>query len=317
MKQGDKIFVAGHKGMVGSAILRNLTQAGFRNLITRTKAELDLTNQTATRSFFEAEKPDYVFLVAAKVGGMFANNTFRADFIYENLMIGANVIQAAFTAGTTKLLYPGSSCIYPRLATQPITEESLLTGALEPTNEPYAIAKIAGIKLIESFNRQYGSNFISVMPTNLYGPNDNYHPENSHVLPALIRKFVTAKQNNDPSVSIRGTGTAIREFLHVDDLARACVFLMGNYSGNEAINIGCGEGISILELAKLIQKIVGYEGTIQLDTTFGDGAPKKVLNIDKIKRLGWAPSISLETGIRQAVTEFLEIFSSELNGVKQ
>lgn len=304
MKPNDKIYVCGHRGMVGSAIVRQLTHQGFTNLVFKTHAELDLTNQAATHHFFETEKPNYVFLSAAKVGGIHANNTYRAEFLYENLMIAANVIDAAYRNNVSKLLFLGSSCIYPRLASQPISESALLTGPLEPTNEPYAIAKITGIKLIESYNLQYGTQFISAMPTNLYGPNDNYHPQNSHVIPALIRKFVEAKLSGVPEVVVWGSGTPIREFLHADDLAQACVFLMRHYQGNDPINIGCGEGITIKTLAELIKKTVRFEGQLRFDSNFPDGTPKKVLDISKISNLGWAPSVSLEDGLKLAIEDF-------------
>ncbi|MCF6182884.1 GDP-L-fucose synthase [Lutibacter sp.] len=298
MKKDSKIYIAGHNGMVGSAILRKLKKEGYTNFVLRTSKELDLTNQQDAAQFFKMEQPEYVFLAAAKVGGIEANNTFRADFLYENLMIQNNVIHSAYINKVKKLLFLGSSCIYPKLAPQPLKEAYLLTGELEYTNEPYAIAKIAGIKLCENYNKQYGCNFISVMPTNLYGPNDNYDLKNSHVLPALLRKFYEAKQNNDKFVEVWGTGTPKREFLHVDDLADACYFLMENYNKNEFVNIGTGKDISIKELAELIQKIVGFKGTIQWNTSKPDGTPRKVLDVSRLSKLGWEYSIELEEGIR-------------------
>ncbi len=297
MKKDSKIYIAGHNGMVGSAILRKLKKEGYTNFVLRTSKELDLTNQLAVSNFFKTEQPEYVFLAAAKVGGIEANNTFRADFLYENLMIQNNVIHSAYINKVKKLLFLGSSCIYPKLAPQPLKEAYLLTGELEYTNEPYAIAKIAGIKLCENYRKQYGCNFISVMPTNLYGPNDNYDLKNSHVLPALLRKFYEAKQNNDKFVEVWGTGTPKREFLHVDDLADACYFLMENYSEIDFVNIGAGKDISIKELAKLIQKIVAYSGEIKWNTDKPDGTPRKLLDITKLKALGWNYSIELEEGI--------------------
>lgn len=283
--------------MVGSAILRALESKGYTNILVRTSTELDLRNQQDVAQFFATEKPEYVFLAAAKVGGIFANDTFRADFIYENSMIQNNVIHHAYLNGVKKLLFLGSSCIYPKLAPQPLKEEYLLTGLLEPTNEPYAIAKIAGIKMCEAYRAQYGCNFISVMPTNLYGPNDNYDPKNSHVLPALLRKFITAIKNGETSVTIWGTGTPLREFMHVDDLAAACLFLMDNYDEEGIINIGVGKEITILDLAKLIKQIIGYEGEILLDQTKPDGTPRKLMDITKLTNLGWKPTISLNEGI--------------------
>ena len=294
-----KIFVAGHRGMVGSAIVRNLQAKGFTNIITRTRAELDLTNQGAVQAFFEAEKPQQVYLAAAKVGGIHANNVYRAQFLYENLMMEANVIHAAHTSGVDKLLFLGSSCIYPKLATQPLVEDALLTGPLEPTNEPYAIAKIAGIKLCETYRHQYGANFISAMPTNLYGPGDNYDLETSHVLPALLRKIHTAKVNGHPSVPLWGTGSPKREFLHVDDLAEACVHLMDTYDGGAWVNIGTGEDLSIKELAELICDIVGYDGQLDWDTSKPDGTPRKLMNVDRVNALGWKARIGLREGIER------------------
>lgn len=294
-----KIFVAGHRGMVGSAIVRNLQAKGFTNIITRTRAELDLTNQGAVQAFFEAEKPQQVYLAAAKVGGIHANNVYRAQFLYENLMMEANVIHAAHTSGVDKLLFLGSSCIYPKLAPQPLVEDALLTGPLEPTNEPYAIAKIAGIKLCETYRHQYGANFISAMPTNLYGPGDNYDLETSHVLPALLRKIHTAKVNGHPSVPLWGTGSPKREFLHVDDLAEACVHLMDTYDGEAWVNIGTGEDLSIKELAELICDIVGYDGQLDWDTSKPDGTPRKLMNVDRVNALGWKARIGLREGIER------------------
>lgn len=297
INQQSKIYIAGHRGMVGSAILRNLTHKGYQNIVTRTSAELDLRNQQAVNDFFAAEKPNIVVLAAAKVGGIVANNTYRADFIYENLMIEANVIHAAYIHGVEKLLFLGSSCIYPKLAPQPLKEEYLLSGYLEDTNQPYAIAKIAGIELCNSYRRQYGCNFISAMPTNLYGPNDNYDLTTSHVLPALLRKFISAKKQQAPSVELWGTGTPKREFLHVDDLAEACYFLLNNYNEAGLVNVGVGDDVTILELAQLIKQIVGYEGSIELNTSKPDGTPRKLMDVTKINNMGWKASISLEAGI--------------------
>ena len=308
MHKDSKIYVAGHKGLVGSAILRLLKSEGFSNLLTRTSSELDLRNQAAVHHFFESNQLEYVFLAAARVGGIHANNTFRGEFIYDNLMIQNNVIHASYLNKVKKLLFLGSTCIYPKLSPQPISEDSLLTGKLEPTNEPYAIAKIAGIKLCQAYNNQYGCNFISVMPTNLYGPNDNYDLNNSHVLPALLRKFHEAKKNKSNEVVIWGTGKPLREFLHVDDLADACLFLMNNYSENEIINVGSGEEISIEKLGELIKKIVGYEGKIKQDLSKPDGTPRKAVDSSKILRLGWKPKIKLETGI----TDTYKVIKSEL-----
>ncbi len=299
MKLTDKIFIAGHRGMVGSAILRKLEQAGHTQLISRTSSELDLRNQQDVNDFFQKEKPDYVFLAAAKVGGILANDTFRAEFLYDNLMIQSHIIHSSYLHGVKKLMFLGSSCIYPKLAPQPLKEEYLLTGLLEHTNEPYAIAKIAGIKMCEAYRAQYGCNFISVMPTNLYGPNDNYDLQKSHVLPALIRKFHEGKKNNIPSVVLWGTGNPRREFLHVDDLAEACVFLMKTYDEAGFLNIGRGEDIPIKELALLIKKIVGYEGEITHDTQKPDGTPRKLMDVSKLTQAGWKASISLEEGIAQ------------------
>ncbi len=305
MNLGKKIYIAGHKGMVGSAIKRNLESRGFTNIITRTSAEVDLRNQQAVESFFATEKPEWVFLAAAKVGGIIANNTYRAEFIYDNLIIEANIIHAAYRSGVEKLLFLGSSCIYPKMARQPLKEEYLLTGLLEPTNEPYAIAKIAGIKLCEAYYDQYGCQFVSVMPTNLYGINDNYHPQNSHVLPALIRRFHEAKVNGAETVTVWGSGTPKREFLFADDLAEACVFVMENYTGKELINIGTGEDISIGDLATLISNITGYKGKIVFDTSKPDGTPRKLLDVSKIHQLGWKHTTALPQGIERAYNDFL------------
>lgn len=299
MDKTSKIYIAGHRGMVGSAIFRALESQGYANIIVRTSKELDLRDQQAVAQFFVTEKPDYVFLAAAKVGGIVANNTYRADFIYENIMIQNNVIHHAYLNGVKKLQFLGSSCIYPKLAPQPLKEEYLLTGLLEQTNEPYAIAKISGIKMCDAYRAQYGCNFISVMPTNLYGPNDNYDLNNSHVLPALLRKFITAKKNGESSVTIWGTGSPLREFLHADDLAAACLFLMDNFNEEGAINIGVGEDISILDLAKLVKQIVGYEGAIITDPSKPDGTPRKLMDVTKLTNLGWKASISLHVGIKK------------------
>jgi GDP-L-fucose synthase len=308
MKKDSKIYVAGHRGMVGSAIVRRLEKEGYTNILTKTSGELDLRNQQAVNDFFADGKPDYVFLAAAKVGGILANDTYRAEFIYDNLMIEANIIHAAFVNKVTKLLFLGSSCIYPKLAPQPLKEESILSGYLEHTNQPYAIAKIAGIELCDGYRAQYGCNFISAMPTNLYGPNDNYDLEKSHVLPALLRKFIAAKKNNAPEVVIWGTGTPRREFLHVDDLAAACLFLMDNYNEKGLVNIGVGEDISILELAELIKRITGYQGQITPDTTKPDGTPRKLMDVSKLSNLGWKASIGLEEGIRMVYAEVKDRF---------
>ncbi|MBN8692002.1 MAG: GDP-L-fucose synthase [Bacteroidetes bacterium] len=304
MELNSKIYIAGHRGMVGSAIHRNLQKKGYTHFVTRTSAELDLRNQKAVDDFFEKEKPDYVFLAAAKVGGIQANNVYRADFIYENLMIQNNVVHAAYKNKVKKLMFLGSSCIYPKLAPQPLKEEYLLSGYLEDTNEPYAIAKIAGIKLCESYKRQYGCDFISVMPTNLYGPNDNYNLNNSHVLPALIRKFHDAKEKKEPFVEMWGTGTPMREFLHADDMADACVFLMKNYSGDKFVNIGTGVDLTIKDLALLIKKIVGYEGEIKHDLTKPDGTPRKLMDVSFLHSLGWKHKIELEDGIKAVYEDF-------------
>lgn len=304
MEKEAKIYVAGHRGMVGSAIYQNLKDAGYTNLVVRTSNELDLRDQQAVAQFFGDEKPEYVFLAAAKVGGIVANNTYRADFIYENLAIQNNVIHQAYVHNAQKLMFLGSSCIYPKMAPQPLQEDYLLTGTLEPTNEPYAIAKIAGIKMCEAYRSQYGCNFISVMPTNLYGYNDNYHPENSHVLPALIRRFHEAKVNNIPDVTIWGTGSPLREFMFSTDLADACVFLMKNYNDDQFINIGVGEDLRIKELALLIKQIVGYEGNVLFDTSKPDGTPRKLMDVSKLHNLGWKHKIPLEKGITLAYEDF-------------
>lgn len=298
MKKDSKIYIAGHKGMVGSAIWRNLEAKGYTNLIGKTLEELDLLNQQAVADFFTQEKPDYVFLAAAKVGGIIANNTFRAQFIYENLQIQNNIIHKSYVNGVKKLMFLGSSCIYPKHAPQPMKEEYLLTGLLEETNEPYAIAKIAGIKMCEAYRDQYGCNFISVMPTNLYGPNDNFDLKNSHVLPALIRKFHEAKETNTDSVEIWGSGTPRREFLYVEDMAEACVHLMLNYNEKQFVNIGCGEDISIKELAELVKNIVGFEGELVFDTSKPDGTPRKLLDVSNLFATGWSPKVDLKQGIK-------------------
>ena len=303
MQKNSKIYVAGHRGMVGSAIMRRLRKEGFENLVFRNSKELDLRNQLAVQEFFRKEKPEFVFLAAAKVGGILANNTFRADFLYENIMIQSNIIDAAHQNNVTKLMFLGSSCIYPKLAPQPLKEEYLLTGLLEDTNEPYAIAKIAGIKMCDAYRAQYGCNFISVMPTNLYGPNDNYDLKNSHVLPALIRKFVEAKRANSKEVILWGTGSPRREFLHADDLADACLFLMQKYDEAGLVNIGVGDDVRIKTLAELVQKIVGFEGEIRHDLTKPDGTPRKLMDVTKLHQMGWKHQISLEAGIRAVYDE--------------
>jgi GDP-L-fucose synthase len=307
MDQNSKIYIAGHRGMVGSGIERKLRKEGYNNLITRTSNVLDLRNQQAVNNFFEKEKPEYVILAAAKVGGIQANNIYRAEFIYDNLMIEANIIHAAYINKVTKLLFLGSSCIYPKLAQQPLKEEYFLSGYLESTNQPYAIAKIAGIEMCNSYRAQYGCNFISAMPTNLYGTNDNYHPENSHVLPALVRRIVLGKKNSEPTVTIWGTGKPRREFLHADDLADACYFLLHNYNHKELVNIGSGTDVSIKELADLIVAEVGYEGQLVFDLTKPDGTPRKLLDISKLNNLGWRPSIELKKGISMTIKEYNEI----------
>ena len=306
MKKNSRIYVAGHRGLVGSAIVRNLEANGFTNIITRTHAELDLTNQADVRKFFEEERPEYVFLAAAKVGGIHANNTYPADFIYDNLMIQNNVIKAAHDFKVTKLLFLGSTCIYPKMAPQPIKEEYLLTGALEETNEAYAVAKIAGLEMCKFFKRQYRDNFISCMPTNLYGPNDNFDLKSSHVLPALIRKFHEAKVNRAETVEVWGTGTPLREFIYVDDMAAACVFLMENYDGEQHVNIGTGEEVSIRQLAETVKGVVGFEGELVFNTDMPDGTPRKLTSVDKLHGLGFMHKVSLNEGIRMAYEWFLE-----------
>lgn len=305
MEKTDKIYVAGHRGMVGSAVYRKLVKEGFQNIVVKTSKELNLTQQQDVALFFEQEKPAYVFLAAAKVGGIQANNTYRGQFLYENLMIQSNVIHQSYMHGVKKLVFFGSSCIYPKLAPQPLIEESLLTGELEPTNEPYAIAKISGIKMCEAYRDQYQCNFVSIMPTNLYGYNDNYHPANSHVLPALIRKFHEAKVSNSPFVEIWGTGTPLREFLFVDDLADAAYLVMEKYNEKQFLNIGSGTDLSIKDLALLVKKVVGYEGELQFNTEKPDGTPRKLMDISKITSLGWEPKIALEKGISLAYNDFL------------
>lgn len=305
MEKNAKIYVAGHRGMVGSAIVRALKHQGYTNIITRTSKELDLRRQIDVEEFFVSEKPDYVFLAAAKVGGILANNEAPADFMYDNIILEMNVIHEAYKNKVKKLMFLGSSCIYPRMASQPMKEDCLLTSELEKTNEAYALAKISGLKYCEYLNRQYSTNFISVMPTNLYGPNDNYHPEHSHVLPALIRRFHEAKENNLKEVVIWGTGTPLREFLYVDDLADACVYLMNTYSGNETVNLGTGKELSIKELAELVKKVVGFKGNITFDITKPDGTPRKLLDVSKLEKLGWKYKTELEDGIKLAYEDFL------------
>lgn len=306
MNKDSKIYVAGHNGMVGSAIVRKLKELGFTNIITKSRKEVNLTNQFQVNHFFHFEKPEYVFLAAAKVGGIKANDDFRADFIYENIMIQSNIIKAAHDNRCKKLLFLGSTCIYPKLSPQPIKEEYLLTGLLEPTNDAYAIAKISGIKMCQDFNKQYGDNFISVMPTNLYGPNDNYDLNNSHVLPALIRKFHEAKIENRDIVEIWGTGTPMREFLYVDDLADACVYLMQNYDSSEIVNIGTGEDLTIKELAYLVKDVVGFEGDIYFNTDKPDGTPKKLSDVSKLKELGWSYKTPLREGLEKTYAEYVK-----------
>ncbi|MDE6005955.1 MAG: GDP-L-fucose synthase [Muribaculaceae bacterium] len=306
MEKDSKIYVAGHRGMVGSAIVRELQRQGYTNIITRTHAELDLTDQQAVRDFFAEERPEYVFLAAAKVGGIVANQSALADFMYENMMLEMNAIHAAWQNGCKKLEFLGSSCIYPRLAPQPMQESCLLTSALEPTNEAYALAKISGLKYCEYLNRQYGTDYISVMPTNLYGPNDNYHPRNSHVLPALIRRFHEAKMEGRPEVVCWGDGSPLREFLYVDDLANLCVFLMNNYSGDETVNAGTGKEVTIKELAEMVARTVGYEGRILWDTSKPNGTPRKLLDVSKAEGLGWRYQTELEEGIRLAYEDFIQ-----------
>lgn len=305
MEKTAKIYVAGHNGMVGSAIVRVLNSLGFDNIVTRTSKELDLRRQVDVEKFFAEEKPDYVFLAAAKVGGIMANSTYPADFMYDNMIMEMNVIRSAWENGVKKLMFLGSSCIYPREAPQPMPENCLLTSSLEQTNEAYALAKISGLKYCEYLNKQHGTDYISAMPTNLYGPNDNYHPQNSHVLPALIRRFHEAKLAKAPNVTIWGTGTPFREFLYVDDLAEACVYLMNNYSGNETVNIGTGKEISIAELANTVSDVVGYEGSILYDHTKPDGTMRKLLNVSKLEELGWKYKTELEEGVRLTYEDFL------------
>ena len=309
MEKASKIYIAGHRGMVGSAIFRKLEKEGYSNLLTRTSSELDLRDQKAVTDFFLKEKPDYVFLAAAKVGGIIANNTYRADFLFDNLSIQNNVIHQSYLNGVKKLMFLGSSCIYPKHAPQPLREEYLLTGLLETTNEPYAIAKIAGIKMCEAYRSQYGCNFISVMPTNLYGFNDNYHPQNSHVLPALIRKFNEAKLNSSEHVTILGTGSPRREFLFSDDLANACYYLMQNYDEPGMINVGTGEDITIKDLALLIQKIIGFEGDLVFDPSRPDGTPRKLLDVSKLHNKGWRHEVDLEQGIRMVYDDFIKNYA--------
>ncbi|MCX7842840.1 MAG: GDP-L-fucose synthase [Clostridia bacterium] len=306
MDKQSKIYIAGHRGLVGSALVRKLDSLGYTNLIYRTHKELDLTNQAAVDDYFEKEKPEYVFLAAAKVGGIGANSKYKADFMMENLLIECNVIRAAWKTGVNKLLFLGSSCIYPKNCPQPIKEEYLLTGSLEPTNDAYALAKISGLKMCKFFNEQYGTRFISCMPTNLYGPNDNYDLNNSHVLPALLRKFHEAKVEGKPYVEVWGSGTPLREFLHVDDMADACVFLMKNYEDSEHVNIGSGEEVSIRELAEIIKGVVGYEGELRFDTSKPDGTPRKLLDMTKLTRLGWKAGINLKTGIKMTYSSYKE-----------
>lgn len=306
MEKNSKIYVAGHRGMVGSAIVRELTRQGYTNIITRSHAELDLCRQDAVEAFFASEKPEYVFLAAAKVGGIVANQSALADFMYDNMILEMNVIHSAWQNGCKKLLFLGSSCIYPRLAPQPMKESCLLTGELEKTNEAYALAKISGLKYCEFLNRQYGTDYISVMPTNLYGPNDNYHPEHSHVLPALIRRFHEAKESGAEVVTCWGDGSPLREFLYVDDLANLCVFLMNNYSGNETVNAGTGKELTIKALTELVAKVVGYEGRMEWDTTRPNGTPRKLLDVSKAEALGWKYKTELEEGIKLAYKDFLE-----------
>jgi GDP-L-fucose synthase len=306
MEKESKIYVAGHRGMVGSALVRHLQKEGYLNILNCTSDQLDLRNQKAVADFFDKEKPDYVFLAAAKVGGILANNNYRAEFIYDNLMIETNIIHQAYLNKVKKLLFLGSSCIYPKLAPQPLKEEYLLTGLLEPTNQSYAIAKISGIELCDAYRAQYGCNFISVMPTNLYGPNDNYDPEKSHVLPALLRKFIIAEKNNYPYVELWGTGEPRREFLHADDLADACIFLMKTYNEPGLINIGIGEDIRIKDLAHLIAKITGYEGKIKFDHSKPDGTPRKLMDVTKLEKLGWKASISLDEGIKAVYDDLMK-----------
>lgn len=312
MEKESKIYVAGHRGMVGSAIVRKLTSLGYTNLLTRTSAELDLRNQQQVADFFDIEKPEYVFLAAAKVGGIVANNTYRADFLYENLAIQNNIIHGSYLNKVKKLMFLGSSCIYPKLAPQPLKESYLLSGYLEQTNEPYAIAKIAGIKMCEAYRAQYGCNFISVMPTNLYGTNDNYDLVNSHVLPAMIRKFHEAKGKDASEMTLWGTGSPMREFLHADDLAEACLFLMENYHESELVNIGTGEDVTIENLAALVKQIIGFQGEIIWDTSKPDGTPRKLMDVSKLHGLGWHHKIALEDGIKLAYQDFLKLTESDI-----
>lgn len=305
MQKDSKIYVAGHRGMVGSAIMRKLRSEGYTNIVTRSHADLNLARQDQVEAFFAVERPDHVFLAAAKVGGIAANSGALADFMYDNMMIEMNVIHSAWQSGCERLMFLGSSCIYPRLAPQPMPEGCLLTGALEPTNEAYALAKISGLKYCEYLNRQHGTDYLSVMPTNLYGPNDNYHPEHSHVLPALIRRFHEAKEAGVESVTCWGDGSSLREFLYVDDLADACVFLMNTYSGNETVNLGTGEELSVKELAELVAKVVGYEGAIEWDPSRPNGTPRKLLDVSKLESLGWRYKTGLEEGILLAYRDFL------------
>ncbi|MBX7240938.1 MAG: GDP-L-fucose synthase [Bacteroidia bacterium] len=314
MNPNAKIYIAGHRGMVGAAIVRALTHAGFENLVTRSSSELDLRNQAAVADFFQTEKPEYVFLAAAKVGGIHANNTYRAEFIHDNLAIELNIIHQAYLNKVKKLLFLGSSCIYPKFAPQPMKEEHLLTGILEPTNEPYAIAKIAGIKMCEAYRDQYGANFISAMPTNLYGPNDNYNLNNSHVLPALIRKFHEAKTEGREAVEIWGDGSPMREFLHVDDLAAACLFLMENYDEKQFINVGTGEDVTIRELAETIKNVVGFEGELRFDPTKPNGTPRKLMDVSRLHQSGFKHTYTLEQGIRHVYSDFLQNYAKYIGG---
>ena len=313
MEKTAKIYIAGHRGMVGSGLDRKLRKEGYHNIVTRASSELDLRNQQAVHEFFEKEKPEYVIIAAAKVGGIHANNTYRAEFIYDNLMIEANIIHAAYLNKATKLLFLGSSCIYPKMAPQPLKEEYLLSGYLESTNQPYAIAKIAGIELCDSYRAQYGCNFISAMPTNIYGTNDNYHPENSHVFPALIRRIILAKKNNEPNVTIWGTGIPRREFLHVDDLADACFFLMQNYNEKGMVNIGSGKEVAISDLAELIASQVGYQGQLFYDHSKPDGTLRKLMDSRKIQSMGWRALIDLKEGIRKTISEFNEYYCEQIS----
>jgi GDP-L-fucose synthase len=315
MEQNAKIYIAGHRGMVGSAIMRRLEKAGYHNFVTRTSRELDLRDQSAVAEFFAAEKPDYVILAAAKVGGINANNIYRAEFLYDNLMIQNNVIHQSHVQGVKKLLFLGSSCIYPKMAPQPLKEDALLTGELESTNEPYAIAKIAGIKMCDAYRSQYGSHFISAMPTNLYGPHDNYDLKNSHVLPALIRKFHEAKLSGTPEVEVWGTGTPRREFLHVDDLADACFYLLQNFDEPGLVNVGTGEDLSIRELAELVQRIVGYQGVIRFNTDYPDGTPRKLMDVSKLATKGWRYSIDLDKGIQAVYEDFVQHEQKNMSSV--